>query len=132
MTLGEASILIVDDEPVLRMTFAMILRQQGATVHLAAHGAQALELLELEAIDLMLTDKQMPVMDGITLLNVLCERAETLPTILFVNGVEGERQEDLERWGVMETLTKPVHPERLLTLLRKVLLAVAARGATCA
>ena len=121
MTLNEASILIVDDEPVLRMTFAIVLRQQGATVHMAAHGAEALELLATERIDLMLTDKQMPVMDGISLLNTLQQRNAIIPSILFVNGVEGETAEDLRRWGVVETLTKPVHPEGLVATLRKVL-----------
>ncbi len=121
MTLGEASILIVDDEPVLRMTFAIVLRQLGATVHVAAHGAEALDLVDREHVDLILTDKQMPVMDGPTLLNTIEARGRTLPAILFVNGVEPEKAADLRRWHVVETVTKPLHPERLIAILRRVL-----------
>ncbi len=126
MTLDQASILIVDDEPVLRMTFAVVLRQLGATVHVAAHGGEALQLLESEHIDLMLTDKHMPFMDGITLLNTLAEKGMSVISVLFVNEVEGETAADLKHWGVVETLTKPVHPVHLVTMLQKVLTRMAA------
>lgn len=121
MTLAEASVLIVDDEPVLRMTFAIVLRQLGVMVHTAAHGVEALTLLEMEHVDLMLTDKQMPVMDGPTLLNALQARGRTLPSILFVNGVAPEAAADLRRWNVVETVTKPLHPERLIAILKRLL-----------
>ncbi len=126
MTLEESSILIVDDEPVLRMRFCIVLRQLGASVHVAAHGAEALEVLARERVDLMLTDKQMPVMNGPVLLDTLQERGVTVPSVLFVNGVEPEKESDLRRWGVVETLTKPVHPERLVAALRGVLEGISA------
>jgi two-component system chemotaxis response regulator CheY len=122
MTITEASILIVDDEPVLRLTFAILLRKAGATVHVASDGLQALEILGHERIDLMLTDKQMPNMDGMTLLQTLHDRGTVYPSLLFVNGVEPVNHADLEELGVIEVVNKPLHPRDLLNIFERVLL----------
>ena len=124
MTLGEATLLIVDDEPVLRMTFAIVLKRLGATVHTAANGLEALDVLAREPIDLMLTDKQMPEMDGRTLLETLYKRGTSVPSILFVNGIDSEDPQEMELWGVVDTVTKPLHPERLKAVLEQALLAL--------
>lgn len=123
MTLGEATVLVVEDEPVLRMTFAVVLKQLGLTVHTAANGLEALEVLERERIDAMLTDKHMPQMDGSTLLETLHQRGTSVPSILFVSAVEPESPQDMRRWGVVETVMKPLHPERLKHMVADVLLA---------
>ena len=128
MTLSEATILVVEDEPVLRITFAVVLKQLGATVHTAANGLEALEVLAREHIDAMLTDKQMPQMDGRTLLETLHARGASVPSILFVNGVDSESQHDMTRLGVVETVTKPLHPTQLKTVLEQVLLALPCGG----
>ena len=121
MTLGQAAILVVDDEPILRLTFALVLEQRGATVYSAADGAEAIALLNTHRVDVMLTDRQMPGMDGSTLLRTLHERGMSVPSILFVNRASAEDFEQMERWGVVETVTKPLHPERLLLVLDRVL-----------
>ena len=124
MNLSNATILVVDDEPVLRMTFAAVLRRLGTTVHCAADGVEALELLALERVDAMLVDKHMPVMDGRTLLETLHERGASVPSVLFVDGIHTESLQDLSRLGVMKTVTKPLHPEELKHALEQVLLAL--------
>ncbi len=121
MTLAQAKILIVDDEPVLRLTFSVLLQQHGATVHIASNGKEALQQLEREPVDVMLTDQQMPVMDGKTLLRTMYKNRMRVPSILFVNAVEPEDQEELRQLSVVETVTKPLHPEALVALLERVL-----------
>jgi two-component system chemotaxis response regulator CheY len=121
MTLAEATILIVDDEPILRMTFCVLLKRAGATVHVAADGLEAIDVLDREHIDVMLTDKQMPNMDGMTLLRTLHARSTVYPSLLFVNGVEHENHDELVTLGVIEAVTKPLHPRDLLAIFERVL-----------
>ena len=123
MTLREATILVVDDEPVLRTTFAIVLRQLGATVCTAANGFEALELLALERVDAMLIDRHMPQMNGRALLETLHERGMSVPSILFVSG-GSEQPHELLRWGVVQTATKPLHPAQLKSLLEELLLGL--------
>ncbi|SEC51353.1 two-component system, chemotaxis family, response regulator CheY/two-component system, NarL family, capsular synthesis sensor histidine kinase RcsC [Terriglobus roseus] len=120
MTLSDSTILVVDDEPVLRLTFSLVLQQTGATVHVAEHGLDALLVLERERIDVILSDKQMPHMDGLTLIQTLRERGITAPVVFFVNGVASENPAEMERLGVTEMITKPLHPAELVKVLTRV------------
>ncbi len=121
MTFAEARILVVDDEPILRMTFCVLLQQQGATVFSAEHGAEALDVLQREPVDIMLTDKNMPVMDGLVLLRTMASSGLRVPSVFFVNAVDHEDMGELHRLGVVDTVTKPLHPERFVYVLQKAL-----------
>ena len=127
MTLPEACILVVDDEPVLRLTFSIVLKQTGATVHVAEHGLDALHVLEREVVDVILSDKQMPEMDGLTMIQTLRERGNTTPVVFFVNGVLSESPAEMQRLGVAETVTKPLHPAELVKILSRVVESIPAR-----
>jgi two-component system chemotaxis response regulator CheY len=122
MTIAEATVLIVDDEPILQMTFAILLKRAGATVHVAADGVEALEVLAREQIDAILTDKQMPNMDGVTFLRALRDRGTLYPCMLFVNGVEPESPAEMATLGVVEIVNKPLHPVELIAAFERVLL----------
>ena len=63
-----ARILIVDDEPGIRRTLKDLMQMQGYEIMEAAHGAEGLEALAADAFDLVLSDIQMPVMDGMAFL----------------------------------------------------------------
>ena len=120
MTLAEAAILIVDDEPLLRLTFRVLLEHYGATVHTAEDGAVALELLRETHVDVILTDQHMPVMNGTELLHAMHSIGLHVPSILFVSGVGGDQEELCDRY-VVATATKPLHPEQLVKLLTEAL-----------
>ncbi len=107
-------LLIVDDEPVLSLTFAVVLRRAGATVFTAANGREALDLLSRETADAMLCDQRMPVMDGQTLLRTLHAAGRSIPTVLFVNGVDDEDTAALEALNVRHMISKPIPPQVLL------------------
>jgi len=125
MTLAESSILVADDEPVLRLTFSVLLQRMGARVFTAEDGVEALRIAAENHVDMILTDKQMPNMDGLALLQQLRERDVTAPAILFVNGVVPEDSKLLERLGVKRSVTKPIHPQELLRILDEVLAPIA-------
>ncbi len=148
MTLSEAHVLLVDDEPVLRMTLGLLLRRQGSTVTEAADGMEALAVLrhcngtdqeiprrirrqEPRAdgpVDLLVLDWHMPVMDGPALLRILAAEGRSVPTVLFA-GTLGEGDEpDLSAYGVQATLMKPFPPAELLQTLEAVLVPLLRRG----
>ena len=123
--LAGSKLLVVDDEPVLLLTFALLLQQAGASVLQAANGAEALRLMRQEQVDLILCDRQMPVMDGLTFLRSLRDEARCVPTLLFTNGMDAEDWTELEAMQVHRLLTKPILPRKLLTAVAEVLAAAA-------
>jgi two-component system phosphate regulon response regulator PhoB len=82
-----AIILIVDDEEPVRGFLAQVLSGDGYEVRLAIHGSQALELVEKERPDLVLSDIMMPVLNGVELCRQLKGRADTkdVPVILMTS-----------------------------------------------
>ena len=123
--LAGTRLLVVDDEPVLNLTFAVLLRRAGAHVQQAANGAEALQLLQTGAVDLMVCDKQMPVMDGMTLLRRLHDESLSVPTLLFTNGIDREDMSKLEALGVRRLIAKPIQPLHLLQAVAEIVAAPA-------
>ena len=120
---GDETVLLVEDEPTLRTLTARVLRDLGYRVLEAAHGAQAIELVQAQTqpVQLLLTDIVMPGMRG----NLLAERlADLLPNlkVLFMSGYVGSAL-DMQDWpGTRATfLQKPFAPDLLARKLREVL-----------
>jgi len=86
-------VLIVDDENSMRMLVARAIAADGHEIVTAADGAEALEILESEqaSFDLLLTDIQMPVMDGIALALAAARDYPDL-TILLMTGFADQRE----------------------------------------
>jgi two-component system, chemotaxis family, chemotaxis protein CheY len=115
------NVLVVDDSAVMRAVIARTLEMSGLplrSVHQAANGSQALELLRDEQVDLLLLDISMPVMRGDELLErVRAEaRLTDLPVIVLSSERSGERIARLEALGA-EFLRKPFTPEQLRSVV---------------
>jgi CheY-like chemotaxis protein len=115
------SVLLVDDD--LRNTFALsrLLKAHGMMIVIADNGEMALEKLESEpAIDLVIMDIMMPVMDGYQAMQAIRARKHlaALPIIALTARAMPEEQEKCLAAGANDYLTKPVDVERLLTLMR--------------
>ena len=76
-------ILVVDDSAIDRRLAAGFLRRSGMETSLAAHGAEALQLIAGDAPDLVITDMQMPEMDGLELVEAIRRRHPGLPVVLM-------------------------------------------------
>lgn len=76
-------ILVVDDSPIDRRVASSLLTKAGYTTSLAENGQEALAALEKERADLVLTDLQMPEMDGLTLVDEVRKRYTNVPVILM-------------------------------------------------
>lgn len=114
------SILIVDDEPNNTQIIKDLLDFEGYGVYTSENGRDALNLIEKTPMDLVITDYEMPVMDGFELLRTLSRGYPDLPVIMLT----GQYREDMEKAiatlkeGAYDYLTKPVN----LTKLRKTVL----------
>ena len=105
-----ARLLIVDDEPLIRTSLAEFLEQDGFSVRMAADGQQALELAQSVPFDLVLTDIQMPGMDGfeaIRRIRMDSSMAATPVVALTALAMPGDRQRCLEA-GANEYISKPI------------------------
>ena len=120
---GTETLLVVEDEEMVRLLACRVLRERGYTVHEAAHGAEALELLSRTARlpDLVVSDVVMPTMGGRELGSHLRERAPDLP-VLYMSGFTGD---DVVRRGLLEPgvpfQQKPFHPDALAQQVRDLL-----------
>ena len=84
---GIKTVLVVDDEPVIREVLSVILTGKGYEVALAANGSEALEAAAKQHFDLVVSDVLMPSMDGITFYKKLVAQAPELEgRFIFLTG----------------------------------------------
>ncbi|MGP8305016.1 response regulator [Vibrio sp. YIC-376] len=104
------NLLIVEDTQSNQLVIKLILNKLGHNVHIANHGAEALEFLEEhnQSIDMILMDVSMPVMDGITATRLIRGKGITIPIIaLTAHALESDRDKCLEA-GMDSFISKPV------------------------
>jgi two-component system, OmpR family, response regulator MprA len=78
-----ATILVVDDEPILASIIAELLVVEGYATRTAANGEDALATHTANPVDLILSDIMMPVLDGLALVRLLRERGDPTPVVLM-------------------------------------------------
>jgi len=120
------SILIVDDEPdvadLFRQRFRRETRAGTYVLHFAASGEDALDRLTGEIkppLIVILSDINMPGMDGLELLRVIKERRPELPVMMVTAYGDDERRRRAAEYGAMEFVTKPVDFDLLKTRLQQ-------------
>ncbi len=115
-------VLLVEDHEVNRVLISMQLGQLGARVLSAANGRLALDILRSETVDLVLTDLQMPVMDGAELCRQLRTSAhwQHLPVYVITADLSEQAAQRLAECGCQGHLDKPVLLKELAILLRTV------------
>ncbi len=116
-------VLVVDDEIHIIHVVAIKLRSNGFEVVTASNGAQAYELACSENPDLIVTDFQMPVMDGFELVRKLREKEQTkdIPVIMLTARSFSIEQEQKEQLNISDCLGKPFSPKELLKKIEDIL-----------
>jgi len=114
------TILIVEDNPVLREGLQELLELEGLSVIAAADGREALDAMVASLPDLILSDIAMPEMDGIALFRAVRERPEWISIPFIFLTARGEREDVLagKDLGAEDYLVKPVNRDELLTAVR--------------
>jgi signal transduction histidine kinase len=118
----ESRILVVDDEKEIRGFLSKALtRLGGFQVDLAESGEEALQKIEKESFDLVLTDLKMPKMDGLQLISEVAKsKPETLTMMMTGHGTIDSALEAMKR-GASDYLMKPLNLDELIVRIRKVL-----------
>jgi len=118
-----AKILAVDDSASMRQMVSFTLKGAGHDVVEACDGVEALSLAQRGAVDLVISDVNMPNMDGIT----LCGELRKLPAFKFVpilmltTESTGDKKVQGKNAGATGWIVKPFNPEQLLATIKKVL-----------
>ena len=116
-------ILIVDDSVSIREMISETLRNCGFHVVEAEHGLDALEKLKVEHIDLIVTDLNMPEMDGISLIQCVREQPATRLTPILMLTTEGTKEKinQGKTAGATGWIMKPFDPDKLVGMVARVL-----------
>lgn len=116
-------ILLVDDSPTILSLLSLILKEQGWVVHCAKDGVDALERLAETSVDMVITDVNMPRMDGLTLISRIRALPQWVKLPIVVLSTESDprdQQRGLDR-GANLYLVKPVKPAALVSQVRALL-----------
>ncbi|WP_332813995.1 response regulator [Ramlibacter sp.] len=115
------SILVVDDTRSMRKMVSAVLAGAGYEVSEAGDGAEALQLARARQFDLVVTDHNMPVMDGVTLVRELRQLPQYDAVALIVLSTEVDpvlKQKGREA-GATGWMAKPFDPQRMLDIVGK-------------
>ena len=113
-------ILIVDDEKSARDGLALALKK-NYLVFVAENASTALDILERESVDVLLTDVRMPGMDGISLMKKALERNANLICVVLTAYGDVETAVNAMKQGAVDFMAKPINLEQLDLLLQRVL-----------
>jgi two-component system chemotaxis response regulator CheY len=118
-------ILIVDDSSSVRTVARMALREKGYEVLEAANGQEALAKLDAERCNLVISDVNMPVMDGIALLKEIKRHPnyKFTPVIMLTTEAGEDKKQQGRAAGAKAWITKPFQPQSLIDAVSKLLLA---------
>ncbi len=120
-------ILIVEDDAALREAVCDTLELAEQTVIATDGGEEALQLLERQAVSLVISDVRMLPMDGIALLKEIRQRLPALPVVLMTAFADVDRAVEAMRAGACDFLLKPFEPSALLEHVRRYRLPEALR-----
>jgi two-component system, chemotaxis family, chemotaxis protein CheY len=117
------SILVVDDTRSMRKMVAAVLEGAGYSVEEAEDGVEALDKAKIRVFDLVVTDHNMPKMDGVTLVRELRGLAEYDSVALIVLSTEtgAELKARGREAGATGWMVKPFDPEKMLGIVRQFL-----------
>ncbi|ARO31657.1 MULTISPECIES: response regulator [Rhizobium] len=118
-----ANILTVDDSASIRLTTKVTLTNAGYSVTEAVNGAEGLIAAKGSSFDLIVTDLNMPVMDGLTMIEELRKLPAQagVPIIFLTTESDADLKARAKAAGATGWLTKPFDPENLVKIVKKVL-----------
>ena len=113
------TVLIVDDEEMVRTALEQWLRLSGFATHMASDASRALAVLDDIRPDVVLTDVRMPGLSGLDLLRIVRERALATEVILITGHGDVPMAVEAMRAGAFDFLQKPYVPDQLVKTLRR-------------
>lgn len=116
-------ILAVDDSASMRQMVSFTLKGAGYDVEQATDGVEALELAKSGQFDLVLSDVNMPNMDGLTLTRELRSLPEYkfTPILVLTTEAGGDKKQEGKSAGATGWIVKPFNPDQLLNTVKRVM-----------
>lgn len=122
-TQSNFSIIIVDDEPLIRKSLYEILRIEGYTTHMAASAEEALDTIAQEDIDVVVTDMKLPQMSGIQLLEEIQKNnsSDHQTEVILITGY-GSISTAVEamKKGAYDYITKPIDDDKIKIIINNI------------
>ena len=117
------SIMTVDDSASVRQMVSFTLREAGYNVVEASDGKDAVAKLIVADLNLIVTDLNMPNMDGIELIKTIrtIPKYKFLPIIMLTTESQNEKKMEGKNAGATGWIVKPFKPEQLLAVIKKVI-----------
>ena len=115
---ARASILVVDDEEVVRRSYARILEEMDCDAQAAADGEQALQAMAQRPFDVVLLDLRMPGAQGLDVLKTIKERWPASEVVVITGYPTFESARNALRLGACDYLAKPVGPDEVIGAAR--------------
>jgi len=116
-----AKVLTVDDSPSICQMIKLVLGPAGHTVEAAGDGAQGLAKAKAQAFDIVITDLNMPVMNGMAMIRALRKLPSFVgvPIVLLTTESDESVKSEAKAAGATGWLTKPFKPDQLLSVVAK-------------
>ena len=116
-------ILIVDDSESIRELVGLTLENSGYSVTKAVDGEDALSKLNSKVYDLVITDLNMPKLDGIGLVKAIRSNQDHtgLPILLLTTESQNEKKEEAKKAGATGWIVKPFAQDKLLAVVQKII-----------
>lgn len=115
------SILVCEDDFAIKTMISTKLKQENYSVYTAQNGQEALNLMEKQQIDLVISDIMMPEMDGYEFVQTLRETKHTLPILMITAKSQLESLEEAFKLGVDDYMVKPLRLEELVLRVKALL-----------
>jgi DNA-binding NtrC family response regulator len=115
------NILVVDDEPVIRVGLSRTLEGNTFTVDCASNGHLAIEMLQQKEYDLIITDLKMPGMSGFEVLAAVKTLQPDVPVIMITGFATVETAVEAMKSGAVDYIVKPFTPDQILEKVHKAL-----------
>ena len=112
-------VLVVDDEPGMRDFLEIMLRKDGYEVDTASDGAEAIDRIEQKMFDLAVVDIQMPIMNGIDVLQKINEKSPETTVIMITAYASHETAIDAMKLGAYDYITKPFKIDEIKLVIKK-------------
>lgn len=115
------SILVCEDDFAIKTMISTKLKQENYSVYTVQNGQEALNLMEKQQIDLVISDIMMPEMDGYEFVQILRETKHTLPILMITAKSQLESLEAAFKLGVDDYMVKPLRLEELVLRVKALL-----------
>ncbi|AIC96290.1 Sporulation initiation phosphotransferase F [Shouchella lehensis G1] len=112
------NVMIVDDQFGIRVLLTEILQKDGYQMYQAANGKEALDIQELEKIDIVLLDMKIPGMDGVEILKKMKERQPTIKVVMMTAYGELKMVNEALENGAISYMAKPFDIEDVRQVIR--------------